>query len=146
MLVVKKLPAIAGDVKDAGSIPGLGRSPGGGHGNPSILACRIPRIVHGVAKSQIQLKWLSTYIHTNFQDPLPSWSPCVFWIILQFTDTFPKHVMRTDSNAVMWPARFEEDKVITSFDLSCVFLFIESEWHKLSLWLHCMVSKRNLRT
>ena len=33
-LAVKKLPANAGDVKDAGSIPGLGRSPGGGHGNP----------------------------------------------------------------------------------------------------------------
>ena len=33
-LAVKKLPANAGDIKDAGSIPGLGRSPGGGHGNP----------------------------------------------------------------------------------------------------------------
>ena len=33
-LVVKNLPAIAGDVRDIGSIPGLGRCPGGGHGNP----------------------------------------------------------------------------------------------------------------
>ena len=33
-LVVKSLPANAGDVRDVGSIPGLGRSPGGGHGNP----------------------------------------------------------------------------------------------------------------
>ena len=32
--VVKKLPANAGDVRDMGSIPGLGRSPGGGYGNP----------------------------------------------------------------------------------------------------------------
>ena len=32
--VVKSLPANAGDVRDAGSIPGSGRSPGGGHGNP----------------------------------------------------------------------------------------------------------------
>ena len=31
--MVKKLPAYA-DVKDAGSTPGCGRSPGGGHGNP----------------------------------------------------------------------------------------------------------------
>ena len=38
-LVVKNLPANAGDVKEVGSIPGLGRTPGGGHGNPlSILA------------------------------------------------------------------------------------------------------------
>ena len=31
-LVVKNLPASAGDVRDVGSIPGLERSPGGGHG------------------------------------------------------------------------------------------------------------------
>ena len=34
VLVVKNLPANAGDIRDAGSIPGLGRSPGGEHGNP----------------------------------------------------------------------------------------------------------------
>ena len=33
-LVVKNLPADAGDIRDAGLIPGLGRSPGGGRGNP----------------------------------------------------------------------------------------------------------------
>ena len=40
--VVKNLLANAGDIRDAGSILGLGRSPGGGHGNRSnILAWRI---------------------------------------------------------------------------------------------------------
>ena len=34
MLVVKNLPANAGDIGDTGPIPGSGRSPGGGHGNP----------------------------------------------------------------------------------------------------------------
>ena len=33
-LVVKNPPANAGDIRDAGSIPGSGRSPGGGHGKP----------------------------------------------------------------------------------------------------------------
>ena len=33
MLVVKNLPAIMGVARDVGSIPELGRSPGGGHGN-----------------------------------------------------------------------------------------------------------------
>jgi len=33
-LVVKSPPAKAGDIRDADSIPGLGRSPGGGNGNP----------------------------------------------------------------------------------------------------------------
>jgi len=32
--VVKNLPANAGDTRDIGSIPGLGRYPGGGNGNP----------------------------------------------------------------------------------------------------------------
>ena len=34
MLVVKNLPANAGDVRDADLIPGSGRSPGEGNGNP----------------------------------------------------------------------------------------------------------------
>ena len=43
MLVVKNLPANAGDIRDLGLIPGLGRSPGGGHAtHSSILAWRIP--------------------------------------------------------------------------------------------------------
>ena len=41
--MVKNPPANAGDAKDMGSVPGLGRFPGGGHGDPSgILAWRIP--------------------------------------------------------------------------------------------------------
>ena len=42
--VVKNLPANAGDAGDKGSIPGSGRSPGGGHGNPlEYTAWKIPR-------------------------------------------------------------------------------------------------------
>ena len=37
--VVKNLPANAEAVGDEGSIPGLGRSPGGGHGNPLQYSC-----------------------------------------------------------------------------------------------------------
>ena len=67
MLVVKNLPATAGDIRAAGSIPGLGRSPGGGHGNPLQYSClespmgRGPwqATVHRVVKSQTRLKQLS---------------------------------------------------------------------------------------
>ena len=38
-LGVKNMPANAGGVKDAGSIPGSGRSPGGGHDNPLQCSC-----------------------------------------------------------------------------------------------------------
>ena len=38
-LVVMSLPANAGDLRDIGSSPGLGRSPGRGHGNPLQYSC-----------------------------------------------------------------------------------------------------------
>ena len=42
--MVKNLPAYAGDVRDSGLIPGLGRSLGGGHGNPLFnFVWRIPK-------------------------------------------------------------------------------------------------------
>ena len=58
--MVKNLPANAGDVRDLGSIPGSGRSSGGGHGNPLQYTClENPRdrgawraTVHRVAKSR----------------------------------------------------------------------------------------------
>ena len=38
-LVVKNPPANARDIRDAGSIPGLGRFPAGGHGSPLQHSC-----------------------------------------------------------------------------------------------------------
>ena len=69
MLVVKNVPTNAGDVRDTGSIPGSGRSPGEGHSNPLQYSCLENTtdrgawlaIVHGVPKSQIQLKQLSMH-------------------------------------------------------------------------------------
>ena len=39
VLMVKNLPANEGDVRDLGSVPELGRSPGEGHGNPLQYSC-----------------------------------------------------------------------------------------------------------
>ena len=58
--VVKNLPANARSTGDAGSIPGLGRSPGGGYGHPLQYCClgnpmdrgALWATVHGVAKSR----------------------------------------------------------------------------------------------
>ena len=62
--MVKNLLAIAGDVRGAGLIPGLGRPPEGGHGNPLQYSClenlmdrgAWQATVHRVAESQTQLK------------------------------------------------------------------------------------------
>ena len=74
VLVVKNPPANAGDVRDVGLIPGLGRSPGGGHSNPLPHSCLEnpmdrgawgggwPTVHIRVAKSLTQLKRLSTHM------------------------------------------------------------------------------------
>ena len=61
--MVKNLPANAGDIRDAGSIPGLGRSPGEGPGNPLQYPCLEKPMdrgdwsatVHAVADSRTRL-------------------------------------------------------------------------------------------
>ena len=70
-LVVKNLPANAGDTRDSGLIPGLERSPGESQGNPLQYSClenpmdrRAWRATfHRVANSWTRLKQLSTHAH-----------------------------------------------------------------------------------
>ena len=63
--VVKNLPTNAGDTRDTGSIPGLGRPPRGGDGNSLQYSCLGNPMDRGVlqarvTKSQIKLQQLST--------------------------------------------------------------------------------------
>ena len=72
-LIVKNSPDNAGDLRDVGSIPGSGRSPGVGYAtllqyccleNPMNRgACRA--MVHRVVKSQLQLKQLSMHVEDS---------------------------------------------------------------------------------
>ena len=63
MLVVKNPLANAGDIRDVGLIPGLGRSPGGGYGNLVQYSCLDNPMdrgvwwatIHGVAKNWTQV-------------------------------------------------------------------------------------------
>ena len=67
--VGKESTCNAGDAGDMGSIPGLGRSPGGGHGTPLQYSClETPMdrgawctMVHRVPKSRTRLKLLGTH-------------------------------------------------------------------------------------
>ena len=66
----KNPTANAGDIRDTGSTPGSGRSPGRGHGNPLQYCLENPTdrgawraTVHKVTKSWTQLKQLSTARH-----------------------------------------------------------------------------------
>ena len=87
-LVVKNPSANAGDVGDAGSIPGSGRSPGEGHGNPLQYSClenhmvregpagirslRLQRIRHNqsdLARTLAQRKYQSQDLRLGLSNP-----------------------------------------------------------------------------
>ena len=84
--MVKNPPANAGDIREAGSIPGWRRSPGEGNGNPLQYSCLENPMdkgawwatVRGVAKSQTWLKRFSTaqedtyFSRRVFLSPFPS--------------------------------------------------------------------------
>ena len=70
VLVIKNPPSNAGDIREAGSVLGLERSPGE-HGNPLQFSCLENPMdrgawqvtVHGITESQTQQKWLSRHAH-----------------------------------------------------------------------------------
>ena len=76
--MVKNPPASAGDVRDAGSIPGLGRFPGGGNGNPLQCSCLGNPMdrgagratVHGVTEPDMAEHSIA-YSHVQFMRDFP---------------------------------------------------------------------------
>ena len=106
-LVVKNLPASAGDAWDTGSIPGSGRSPGGGHSNTLQYPClKNPMdrgawqiIVHRIAKSRTRL--------SNWTE----WS-----VILRIFSVLVDHLYISFGKM--------------SLQILCPFLLIHSSFHK----------------
>ena len=100
VLVVKNLPASAGYTGEAGSVPGAGRSPGGGHGNPLQYSCLENRMdrgawsttVHRVAKGRTRLRTKlqqHMYMASGFLDDTwykfnPLLCKAIFWILERF--------------------------------------------------------------
>ena len=91
--VVKNPPANAEATGDAGSIPGSGRSPGVGNGNPLQYSCLENSMdrgvwqatIHGIARSWTQVSDLSTQTETLF--PLNTSSPARLALLLLFQHT-----------------------------------------------------------
>ena len=86
-LVVRNLPASAGDIRDLGSIPGLGSSPGGGQGNPpqysclenpwaeepgGLLSVESQRVGHDWARVHVRAR---THTHTHEETADPDTTP-----------------------------------------------------------------------
>ena len=99
-LVVTIPPANAEEIREAGLIPGLGRSPGGAHGNPLQYSCLEDPMDRGacwvtvqrVTKSWTRLKWLSAtkpQVDQEKSDPAYGHLCSVFWLnIYSFDLTF----------------------------------------------------------
>ena len=58
--MVKNLPASAGDMRDKGLIPGLGRPPAGGHGNPLQYFCLENPMDRGAWQATAHRLWADT--------------------------------------------------------------------------------------
>ena len=126
--VVKNPPANAGDIRDKGLIPGLGRFPGGGHGNPLQNSCLENPIVrgswcvtvHSVAQSQTRLKWLSTHTLIIYQ-------ACV----LSHYRRFPHHSIPDEQHVVERDTASDPDLRPWNWALCACMLSLFS---RVSLW------------
>ena len=95
-VVKKNMPTNAGDVRDLGSIPEFGRSPGGGHGNPQQYSCLENPMDRGawqatvqwVEKSWTWLKQLSAHARV-----------CLYACVLTHVEETPMHEPRGDFRA-----------------------------------------------
>ena len=88
--MIKNLPANAEDARDAGSIPLLGRSPGGGNGNPLLYSClgnpmdrgAWKATVPGVTKSQTRLSDFAFTFHFHaLEKAMATHSSVLVWRI-----------------------------------------------------------------
>ena len=92
--MVKNLPPNAEDARDVSSIPGSGRSPGGGHGHPLQYSCLenpLDRgawwaIVYGVAKKRTRLRDCAPY-YRAFGLLTVSWKSLSLSVFLTHTHT-----------------------------------------------------------
>ena len=155
-LVVKNPLPNARDTRDAGLILGLGRFPGGEHGNPLQYSClenpmhrrtwwaTVPR----VAKSRTQLKWLSMHSWDIYTWSLHvvSLHVCrLVWTssqhICECLEPYPK-TTRWNSTVFWWSLDWDSHKYLLRF---------EGQGHKLQLSMggvlrsHCKKSTQSMR-
>ena len=111
-LVVKNPPANAGDIEDVGLIPGLGRSPGGGHGSPLQCSCLDNPMDRGAWGATVY--WGCTESDTTEACTCPHMledaythlrkANAMWWIRLPTIWTFqPKEIKRTQMSPLQSP-------------------------------------------
>ena len=128
-LGVKSIPVNTGDSRDMGSIPGLGRPPEVGNGNPLQYSCLENSMdrgawratVHGVAKSQT---WLSA--HNCF-------IICVTFCYetwISHMDTYIPFLLSLPPNPKTHPSRSSQQSLVNQIERGIWLSFIFGWWVK----------------
>ena len=117
--MLKNLPANAEDVRDSGSIPGSGRSPAGGHGNPLPYSC-LQNPMDGVA-------WQAT-VHRNAESDTTeeiSNSTCIY-LQAMYTNLIQFNGLNCDWETVLiyiWLLLPDSSQQIIPKLASCLLIF-----------------------
>ena len=132
-LVVKMLLANSGDTRDTGAVPGLGRSPGGGHRNPLQYSClenptdrgAWQTVVSRVAKSQTWLKQLS--MHADILNLRSKTKLLIFTTTSSNLHFLPYQLMIVPSFQTIWW------KILELYFHSALFLCFHIQFTKILL-------------
>ena len=104
--MVKNLPTSAGDSVDRGLIPGLGRSPAEGNGNPLQDSClenpmdRGPSWLQGVTKSWPQVS-IHTHTHTPTHTHIKALNVLTVFDVRTLPAFYPKEIIRESGRIFM---------------------------------------------
>ena len=130
--MVKNLPAKAGDLRDVGSVPGLGRSPWGGHGNPLQYSCLenimdrgawcatvhgVPRVRHDWSTDELPVVLFSvpTWMWDNFPDCYDWHGMCWMHTIAQGLAVSRPSLLLSSSLVTCHPPSTAPSKLLCTF-------------------------------
>ena len=140
-LVVKNRPANAGDIRDSGSVPELGRSPGGGHSNPlpqqPTLDWRIPWTekpggLQSIGSQRVGYDWATK--HSTAAAYIHQWgklrlrevnlSNIIYLIASETRLGLEQSPLSSNTNLVFWQQKI---RIRNCSNLTCqLFLYIKS--------------------
>ena len=125
--MVKNPSANAGDIRDVGSIPGLGRSSGGGNGNPPQYSCLENAMDRGARE---------TIVHSVAQRSNQESHPCpLHWQCRVLTTGPPR---KSHLELILIKLRFLSQNICLHFQSSLVYMFIAQRYYTVSSGMYKM--------
>ena len=153
--MIKNPPANTGDANHAGSIPGSGRSPGVGNGNPLQYSCLENYIARGawstMGLQRVRHDWVHTHMHTcttehthtliSFSDPFPLYVVTKYWVVFpvlyskSLLDIYFIYILICMLISYPWSPHKETEEIGWSFVLPWTSVRLSE--HSSQLWSLC---------